>query len=193
MPTKTWGPFNGRQLSTIIVALVIGVVMVPAGAWAAVTFKSVAVTDPAGVNQAKVDAAGSLQAADAPATKFVSARLDLSGSTGSLVVAAPPAGKALVVKTIQVDTTFDPAPAPGEVTVFFVGASSCSGGRIGTSAPTVTPAGLGATVLPFDPGLAVPAGDALCGESLDNQATGVAFTVNVYGIIEPSAAVPSPG
>jgi hypothetical protein len=191
MTTKTWGPFNGRQLTTIIVALVIGVVMVPTGAWAVVTLKNVVINDPSGTNRALVDGAGSLQTADAPATEFLSERAFFTGTSADQTVVTPRTGKALVVKTIQVNTMINPAPGPNEYIVFFVGNSSCT--QAGRSNPVVTPAGLGVTVLPFDPGLAVPAGDVLCGRSNDTSATGLKFGVSVYGITEPSAAVPSPG
>ena len=60
---KTWGPFNGRQLTTIICVLAVGVLF-PVGAWAAVSFTNVAITDPGGVNRAKVDATGKLAVGD---------------------------------------------------------------------------------------------------------------------------------
>jgi hypothetical protein len=60
---RTWGPFNGRQLTTIVCVLAV-TVLFPFGAWAAVSFTNVAITDPGGVNQAKVDANGRLSVGD---------------------------------------------------------------------------------------------------------------------------------
>ena len=46
MGQKTWGPFNGRQLTVIAVALIIGVVALPGAVWAVDTFSNVAIEDP---------------------------------------------------------------------------------------------------------------------------------------------------
>jgi hypothetical protein len=58
----SWGPFSGRQLTTIICVLSV-LLLLPAGAWAAVSFTNVAITDPGGVNRAKVDSTGALAVA----------------------------------------------------------------------------------------------------------------------------------
>ncbi len=54
-PAKTWGPFNGRQLTTIIVAIVIGVIATPTAVWAVDTFSNVAIQDPVTGVKAQVD------------------------------------------------------------------------------------------------------------------------------------------
>jgi len=46
MPTRTWGPFNGRHLTTIIVTIIVGAVLIPSTAWAVDTFSNVAIEDP---------------------------------------------------------------------------------------------------------------------------------------------------
>jgi hypothetical protein len=53
---KTWGPFSGRQLTTMFVALVIGAVLVPSTVWAVDTFSNVAIEDPVSGVKASVDA-----------------------------------------------------------------------------------------------------------------------------------------
>ncbi len=60
--TKTWGPFNGRQLTTIICVTAVAVLF-PVGAWAA-TASNVSILDPGGVNKAKVDPIGQLEVGD---------------------------------------------------------------------------------------------------------------------------------
>lgn len=59
---KTWGPFTGRQLVTMVCVIVVAIV-VPVGAWAA-TLTNVAITDPGGVHRATVDATGKLAVGD---------------------------------------------------------------------------------------------------------------------------------
>jgi hypothetical protein len=55
------GPFTGGQLTVIIVTFAV-LLLFPIGAWA-LTFSNVAITDPGGVNQAKVDAGKNLHTA----------------------------------------------------------------------------------------------------------------------------------
>lgn len=59
---KTLGPFTGRQLTTII-CVVIAAIAFPVGAWA-VSLTNVSITDPGGVNHAKVDSTGRLDVGD---------------------------------------------------------------------------------------------------------------------------------
>ncbi len=60
---KAWGPFNGRQLTTIV-CVIAATILLPVGAWASVSFSNVAITDPGGVNRATVDATGKLAVGD---------------------------------------------------------------------------------------------------------------------------------
>ena len=63
---NSWGPFTGRQLTTIICVLSV-MLLLPVSAWATVSFTNVAITDPGGVNRAKVDSTGALAVAARPA------------------------------------------------------------------------------------------------------------------------------
>jgi hypothetical protein len=56
LPTRRWGPFSGRQLTVIIVSLMVGLVMVPSTVWAVDTFSNVAIEDPVSGVKASVDA-----------------------------------------------------------------------------------------------------------------------------------------
>src|SRR3954468_11693229 len=78
MPVKTLGPFTGRQLTTVIVAIVV-MVMLPVGAMA-VTGSNVFVTDATSGARAKVDTAGNVQ----------------SKVSGGSVVAPPAAPNAMI-------------------------------------------------------------------------------------------------
>jgi hypothetical protein len=61
MEPKRWGPFSGRQLTTIVLGIVAAVAF-PVGAFAAGS--AVTITDPVNNNQAKVDSLGKLQVGD---------------------------------------------------------------------------------------------------------------------------------
>jgi hypothetical protein len=75
---KTWGPFNGRQLTTIV-CVIAAVTLVPVGAWAKVTFTNVAITDPGGVNRAKVDATGKIAVGDGVGPLTVDGAVSVAG------------------------------------------------------------------------------------------------------------------
>jgi hypothetical protein len=76
-PKRRWGPFSGRQLTVIIVSLMVGLVLVPSTVWAVDTFSNVAIEDPVSGVKASVDAqhnlavAGTVHAlAASPTTPF---------------------------------------------------------------------------------------------------------------------------
>jgi hypothetical protein len=75
---RRWGPFSGGQLTTIIVAVVI-MALFPVGAWAVVN-SNVAITDPGGVNRAKVDVKGNLNSAIHDAVSGTASKVDAKGN-----------------------------------------------------------------------------------------------------------------
>src|SRR3954449_2470234 len=81
MAQKTWGPFTGRQLTVIIVALIVGVVALPSAVWAVDTFSNVAIEDPVSGVKASVNSSKALLVGDA------SGALTVDGK----VAPAPPA------------------------------------------------------------------------------------------------------
>jgi hypothetical protein len=184
MPTKTWGPFNGRQLTTIIVALIVGVVMVPTGAFAVTTLKSVVINDPTGTHRALVDKTGSLQVAAAPPRAFFQNQ-SFGLSSGFVALASPPAGSALIVTTIHLDTVADPTPGNGQNVFFEVETGTCSGNQVGTYFQVVNPPSVGETDVPLSPGLGIPAGDTLCGQENGSVRAGA----SVSGYTVPAGTV----
>jgi hypothetical protein len=80
------GPFSGGQLTLIIVTFAV-LLLFPIGAWA-LTFSNVAITDPGGVNQAKVDSGLNLHAAVADPAGVNVAKVD-SGKNLHAAVADP--------------------------------------------------------------------------------------------------------
>jgi len=53
---KTWGPFTGRQLTAIVISVIVGVVLLPGAVWAVDSFTNVAIQDPVSGAKASVDA-----------------------------------------------------------------------------------------------------------------------------------------
>jgi hypothetical protein len=105
------GPFSGGQITTMIVTFAL-LLLFPIGAWA-VSFSNVAITDPGGVNRAKVDSLGSLQTkvsgavttqATPPSREYnvTMPALQSNPLMCSNVTAAVPAGNALVVTSLTV-------------------------------------------------------------------------------------------
>ena len=110
------GPFNGRQLTTII-CVVAAAVLFPFGAWAAVSFTNVAITDPGGVNQAKVDAKGKLAVGDGAGA------LTVDGSVGASLPSKPiTIARTTVASTRQL--IYGPQSKPFGITSITV-SSSC--------------------------------------------------------------------
>jgi len=69
---RTWGPFTGRQLTAIVIAIIVGGVLVPSTVWAVDTFSNVAIEDPVSGSKAAVDSARRLTIAG-PVSGSVSA------------------------------------------------------------------------------------------------------------------------
>jgi hypothetical protein len=109
-------------------------------------------------------------------------------STGNVViVASPPSGDALIVTTIHIDTQSDPTPGSLAYVSFFIETGlACTGNPVGAYEQLVNPGSLGETDVPYSPGLAVPAGDALCAVAQDN----LEVNLSVSGYTVPSSEVP---
>jgi hypothetical protein len=156
--TKSWGPFTGRQLTTIFCAVLLAAVMVPVGSYA-LSFTNVAITDPRGSNQAKVDGAGNLAvsgtvtARPAPPAALVRGNRSVSACTP---IVAPPSGKALVLTSVHVNVYQNPTPGFANNVLLFA-APGCAGSLV----DVVNPAGIGVTALDYGNGLAIPANGGL--------------------------------
>jgi hypothetical protein len=77
------GPFSGGQLTVIIVTLAV-LLLFPVGAWA-LSFSNVAITDPGGVNQAKVDSGKNLHAAVADPGGVNVAKVDAKNNLNTAI------------------------------------------------------------------------------------------------------------
>jgi hypothetical protein len=103
MQAKQWGPFTGRQLTMIIVAIVVAVA-VPVGASAAVKGNPVFLTDANSGNRAGVDTNGNLKVQVAPPnTQFSIPPIQLSiAAAGSDLVKPDPSGTRYLISSFTV-------------------------------------------------------------------------------------------
>jgi hypothetical protein len=184
----------GKPSPAMVVAI-IAVVVATAGTAFAATGQLVNIVDPGNAARAaKVDSTGKLNVGDgsgplsvdgtttsreSPASTLVRGRA-IAPSSCSQILAAP-AGKALVIKTIHVDTYSNPSPNQGNYVGIYVGASCDS------LALFVNPATLGLTSIPLDPGVTVPAGKSL--SALSGGSVGV--EVYAMGYTVPASSVPA--
>jgi hypothetical protein len=122
-----------------------------------------------------------------PSTFVNNTAIEVDGGTGYQPVFTAPTGNAVVVTTIHLDTASDPTPGPTENIVFTVQpGTGCPGSsRVGDYSELVSPGSLGETDIPFNPGLAIPTGDALCAKS-----SGPIVDLSVTGYLVSSIAVP---
>ena len=170
MSRTTWGPFNGAQLTVIITAIILCVGFSGTLA-AAIAYSNVALYDPVVNRRVKVDLNGGLRVSDgsgaltvdgsviasdaAPANFF---RLTRYGPpTTCTTVLTAPAGKAIVLDTITIDTlsVTDP-PGNGRFVGFYTGQAGCNNPII-----DVNPPGVGLITIPLRPGVTIPSGQSL--------------------------------
>jgi hypothetical protein len=114
----------------------------------------------------------------APTAFYHTAAFGLSSTTA---FATPPAGKALIIRSIQVDVFNDPTPGEGQHMHVYADAT-CS-----TPVADVNPPGIGVTVLPFDRGVAIRAGSGMSA-SVGGK---VGAEIFVDGYTVPASAVPA--
>jgi hypothetical protein len=160
MPAKNLGPFTGRQLTTIIVA-VIAAIAIPTAAYA-VAATHVVIQDQTTKTPAGVTPTGNLKVAEAaPTAFFQSGSIEVGSSFTPVAVPGPVSG--LIVTTVHVNTFVDPTPGSGQNVQLRVSANNvCTGAQVGTYYQFVNPGSVGETDIPLAPGLGIPAGGALC-------------------------------
>jgi hypothetical protein len=179
----------------MVVALIL-VVGIPGTVWAVDTFSNVAVEDPVTGVKASVDSSKRLKVGDgsgamtvdgtttgaeaAANTLFHSATFPPSAGTCT-AVATPPGGKALIVKSVALNTYSVASPGTGRNGVFYLGTDGCE-----VLVMDINPPGVGVINQPFEPGLGVPAGKRLW-VSTNN----IAAEVYAFGYSVPASAVPA--
>jgi hypothetical protein len=179
-----------RPSPALVIACLALLLAAGGGAFAAVraTGNAVNIVDPASASRiAKVSSGGGLKVSGS-VTAVQAAPADLvrgfAFPTGTCAtVAAPPAGKALVITSVLVDTYEDPTPGSGQFVSIYTGAP-CN-----TLVADVNPPTVGATSIPIPTGLAIPNG-----QSLSAFVGGaVAAEVYAYGYTVNASAVPATG
>ncbi len=156
---RGWGPFSGQQLTVIIVAAIVAVAL-PVGAWAAVTSQPVSITDATGAHVASVSNTNRLLVDSqlaSPAHIYHSTSLTVTETSVCLVVAAPPVGRALVVRQLRISVYHNPSPGYGQNIDVFANSDCAAGGLVAD----LNPPGLGQIVVPFDLGVGIPASSAM--------------------------------
>jgi hypothetical protein len=159
------GPtFSTRQITAIVVAILLAVVLVPVGAQAAQVVSAI-ITDPAGTNKAHVDASGNLQVGG---TVNVGNTANVNVANTTSVQPAIPAGAFSVVLTTtgagQLVSGPDPAGtnyAITSVTFRNEGASPELGTLDAFYGATTADCLSGAYQIVFGPRAVIPAGDTV--------------------------------
>ena len=195
---RGWGPFTGRQLTTIILAAIIGAVMLPGAVWAVDAFTNVAIQDPVSGVKAGVDSSRRVLVGDGagPLTVDGTAKevpsntlkhwLAYPTAGNCVALATPTAGKAIVIKALHVDTYLATTTGPGRNLLLFASSSACGG----TPVDDVNPGAIGVTTLDFGAGLALPAGQSLWAliSTADVEVEVYAFGYEIAGSAAPPPA-----
>jgi hypothetical protein len=145
--------FTGRQLTAIVIAGMMTIVLWPVAASAAGSL--VTIVDGTTNKQAKVDSTGALKVGgtvavggvtrEAATTQFVRL-INIAGLSCATLGPAPPAGQAYVITSINVDV-YQGTPGSSGSFIGIYKDAACSD-PIGT----VTPSAIGVTNLPLGPG-----------------------------------------
>lgn len=202
MPGKSWGPFSGRQLTTIIVSLIIGVVLLPSAVWAVDSFTNVAIQDPVSGYKVGVTSSRKALVSDGSGSMTVDGTVSArempynllqhwagfpTSTSGCTPIATPDAGKALVIKTLHIDTWENPSPGSLEYLTFTYGPASDPCVNL---LDDINPSGIGQDALDFSAGVALPAGNVLAAFVTGSLKTEVyAFGFQITGSTAPAAGV----
>jgi hypothetical protein len=188
---RGWGPFSGGQLTMIIVTFAV-LLLFPIGAWA-VSGSNVFVTDATSGSHASVNSGALTVATASPKNFFVRGGSPGNGTFTRLL--KPPPGKAAIVTSIVFDVYNAAATGGGHNIAAAVSRTDTSCGSIVLDPATFFPAfdfnppGIGDTVIPFQPGLVIPANRALCVANFDTA--NLSVEVYAYGYYVAASAAPA--
>jgi hypothetical protein len=191
---KTWGPFTGRQLTTIICVAIV-TVLLPVGAWA-VTGTTSFITDHTTGKTATVNASGQLvtnavitgpvAAPDAsPKNIYNSVGVGTGGTYAP--VATPPAGQALIITSITDAWYTVNALGGNDYLEFAVSKANATCATTGSHIFTDAAGALGTKVFNLPSGLVVPAGRSLCVRNSDSANLGVSSFAGGYRVLASAA------
>jgi hypothetical protein len=190
---RGWGPFSGGQLAAIIIAVVV-MVMLPVGAWA-VSGTSVFVTDAVNGTHATVIPTGQLNVGEAAPKNFIIGAVDpglVVGSGTFTPVLTADSTHALVITSALIDVYTDATPGAGDAIALAVSRTNATCSSVVqngfTFAAVVNPGSIGATDLPFQPGIVIPASRSLCAANFDEA--NLSAEVHAFGYKISAAAAP---
>jgi hypothetical protein len=175
----------------MFVALLVAIVVaIPAGAWA-VSFTNVAITDPGGVNRAKVSAGGALSTTvtgtASPAAPANLVRLYAYAVDQCHQAYVVPAGKALILTAATIFVRPSASAQVGEVDLVRGTAGSCAETvGIGLTDPNQSNLGYATSQIDFGAGLAIKAGS-----TLSTAASNGDGLLMVRGYLVPASQVPA--
>lgn len=117
----------------------------------------------------------------APSAYLHTATFSITQARGCVQVAQPPTSQAMVVGDVRIDV-FNVSTTGPDQDIALYGDSTCT-----TQVGDVNPATVGETTLPFDPGLAIPAGSGMSARALGT----VEAEVYTDAFAVPASAVPA--
>ena len=188
---RGWGPFTGRQLTTIICVVAV-MVMLPVSAFAVVSGSNAFITDHTTGAQAKVNAAGQVLMSGTvggaviatPTSPSQAYSVHVDVGSNSCAVTTPPAGKVLVITSISTSLTGTDLPA----LMFTTGVTTptnCNGPRT-TYASLNEFSSAGTSQTTFPSGFPIKSGHGLA-VFLSEPLTGDQGAVVVTGYLVPAA------
>jgi len=183
---------NISRVGWLVTGITAALVLVPTTAVAVTTAAETIITGGSGTGQASVTSAHQLLTTTVNPKAYVNTGFVTSegqSSAPTAIVASPPAGDALIVTTIHLNTFSDPTPGNTDSVTFVIeSGTGCDSHKVvGSYFELVDPGSVGETEIPYNPGLAVPGGDALCAAAGDN----LDVTITATGYTVPSKEVPA--
>ena len=176
-PTKTWGPFTGRQLTTIVCVIAV-TLLLPVAAWSATSSHVV-------VHSGKITIDSPVAANVAQRSQFISSGGESLLPVSPALLLSPPSGKGLVITTLLMAFS-NVSAGGGFAMIFTANTGACSNG-VNTQEWSL-PAGNGSMDAPINPGYVVPPGKVLCARS----AASATMYASAYGYVVAPGTVPNP-
>jgi|SoiMethySBSTD1v2_1073268.scaffolds.fasta_scaffold138027_2 hypothetical protein len=184
MEKRTWGPFTGTHLTILLTAAILAII--PTALWSVDAFNNVAIQDPISGKKVAVDVARRMfvydQVGDWDETPANFVTIFFNGASGCTPIYTVPAGKALILKGMNV-YLFKVNTGSVDLQTILFGAASCTGGVIAAALSAQVQE---SKAVEFGAGIAIPAGHVLSQSSLNNAGTG-----NLYGYLVPAGWVPA--
>ncbi|MGD0395029.1 MAG: hypothetical protein ABSC41_20600 [Acidimicrobiales bacterium] len=179
----------------IVVGVLIAMMLVPTGIATAAALKYTGIEGTSD-NKADVTPAGQLLTTEAqPSNLLGGSSSDFGEFVGSSQAASsqvftPPSNEAVVMDSLSLDVlSWSASGSPAAQYTLFVGNGACSEG-VADWYIKVSPTGLGPTEIPLTPGVAVPAGDALCASAYAESGVYQVWAT-AMGFLVPASSVPN--